>query len=253
VKRTLLFVLLVVVVCTPLLLVAIFVTAAYVPALDKLTLSMSPDIRTAVADAAMQKAGHGTPAIPGLERVLRLDPDNAAALTRLCSARTAARLSLPERAAAIPLCRKAVARARSSENFYNLGTAQEASGDPCAAQTSYNAANSAESGEVDNLRAMGRTSLACSDVTGSVAEFEVARDLDAKSIADPGQDVDDRDDEADDLQLDQQWLVIAYTAANKPKLAAQACSAAYPMWKSCSCTLQAGKPSCKESPPVQPR
>jgi hypothetical protein len=245
-KRYLLFGLLVAVICTPLVLVLFLITAGTVPALDRLTLTLPEGVRTSIAEVALNRAGYGKVAEPKLRRVLRLDPQNPAAWSRLCSIATGDPVS-PN---AVATCNRAVAYDNKPYDLNHLARAQEAAGDPCTAEDTYTRANyKVSGGNVEYLRSMGRAAYTCGGrLPASIAELEAARDLDAKYASDPSADSDEVEDYKADLQLDREWLILAYTAGHKPQLASEACHQAHAGWKSCVCTLQSGKPSCSELP-----
>ena len=101
---------------------------------------------------------------------------------------------------------------------------------------------------------MGIAAYRCGRVPYSVAELGAAESLDAKDAADTSQEPEDQADAKDVLQLDREWLVLAYTADKMPKQATESCSNAHPDWKTCGCVLAEGKPLCTGIgvPPPQP-
>ncbi len=244
-KRYVLFGLLVAVLCSPLILVGLLLTASAVPAMDRVTLAMPRGVRTIVAKVAMQKVGYGKDAEPKSRRAIRLDPENAEAWSRLCSLA----VQKPMKSDAIATCNRAVAYDNSQYDLYHLGRAQVAAGDSCTAEDTLTQANDkAGKGDADYLRAMGQAAYLCGGrLPASIAELEAARDLDAKDSTDTNEDEDERDDSREDLQLDNEWLSVAYADARKPQLAVEACTQAHPELKACTCRLQGEKPSCTGS------
>ena len=231
------YVLLVVAVSLPLALVSVLLAEAYSPRLDRLTLALPAGVRTAVAAMAMNNAGFGAQARAKVERVLKLDPANADAHSRMCQI-----ASDDEKLDALELCQQAVRLEPSAINFDRLGNAQERAGDPCSAQDSYNSANSRQGGNSDYLRALGRSDFKCGRIAYSVAELLAAESFDAKSL-ESSQD-EEADDVKADLQNDREWLTLAFAASHQPREAAESCGRAHPEWKTCACVLQGGKPVC---------
>ncbi len=237
------FTLLVLVVCTPLVLVLLLFAEAKLPAMDRLTLAEPMSVRSTIAEIAMGNAGYGKDAEPKIGRVLKLDPANGDARSRECDLASDAK-----RADAVTVCRAAVWTESNAPNHNSLGLALEKSGDPCGAEDSFTEANSqVNGGSSFYLRNMGRAAYKCGRILYSVAEFGTAESLDAKSVADPQEDADDLDDDKDSLKLDREWLVLVYSASKQPKQAAEACSKAHPEWKSCSCVLKDGSVACSET------
>jgi hypothetical protein len=72
------------VVCLPLALVLLIVTAAKYPAMDAFTVKLPPGIQTTIADLIMQKAGYAKDSMKGVDRAIRFDPENPDAWTRRC-------------------------------------------------------------------------------------------------------------------------------------------------------------------------
>jgi len=235
------FGLIVLAVCTPIALVALLLAAVQFPAMDKVTLAMPPDVRATVAAIVIQRSGYGKDSLGKIQRVLRLQPENPKAWSGLCSIQADSDQTAP----VLETCAHAVKLdPDDGANLEYLAGAQEKAGDFCTAEETYTAANRAVSDDPDDLRGMGRSALQCGRIPYSIAELEAARDLDLKHSTDPNDDDDDVDDYKADLQVDREWLVLAYAAARRPTDAAEVCSQAHPAWKTCSCTLRKGKPAC---------
>jgi tetratricopeptide (TPR) repeat protein len=238
-KRYLLFGLVVLAVCSPLAFVALLLTASQVPATDRVTLKLPDGLRSTVAAAILSGKQYRLKQ-KDFERVIRLEPNNATAWGRLCSFAVWPKVQ----PTALATCKRAAELDESSTSEANLARALEAAGDFCTAEDAYTYAHRGMAvGDVDNLRGMGRSALQCGRIPASIAELEAARDLDLKSAAKPGDD-DDEDDYKANLQLDREWLVLAYTSAKRPTEAAASCSQAHPEWKSCTCVLKDAKPVC---------
>jgi hypothetical protein len=149
------------VVCLPLVFVLLIVTAAKYSAMDSFTIKLPADIQTTVADLIMQKVGYGKDSAKGIDRALRFDPENADAWTRRCHDNLDGTTSDPA------TCRKAIALRPTAWNFNGLGAAQEKAKDFCAAEDSYTNAIKEATNEAYYLRNMG--ALPCDAATPAQA------------------------------------------------------------------------------------
>jgi hypothetical protein len=220
----------------PILSVILLFNAAAFPSMDRLTLALPTAMRKPVAEIAMNRVDAGSPANlhSTLDRILRLDPENAEAWSRRCG-----NISLDDPAAKLQQCQQAVRFARTKANLGGVGVAQEALNDSCTAEESYTEANRiANASDTFLLRNMGRAALTCGHVVSSIAIFQVAEEHDAANS-----DTGDQD-----LTLDREWLVIAHQANHDPKAAAAACTRAHPDWKGCNCFFQANTVTCTARP-----
>jgi tetratricopeptide (TPR) repeat protein len=225
--RPVLWGLLVFVLCLPLTFVLYLAAAARYPATDSFTAKLPALVGAAVAQIALRKAPNGKDESTALDRVIRLDPENADAWSWRCHANNNAT------AADEPACRKAIALGPTAWNFNGLGDAQEHAGEFCAAEDSYTKAVQATANEALYLRNMARAAMRCGHTGASVAGFEVAEGLDAKAAADPDEDEITKDD----LLTDREYLAVAYDRSNQPDKAAAMCTKAHPEWKTCHCEL----------------
>ncbi len=234
-KRYVLFGLLVAAVCTPLLFVALLLTAANVPAMDKLTLAMPQTIRAAVAQLALSSGG-GAANKKTHDRVLKLDPTNDAS-----NAGCSGNYHVGTGHCAVTVLGLDTA---SAQKLNTLGLQQERGGDPCTAEDTFTKANSdAGGGSSEYLRNMGRAAYECGRYAYSVSEFSAAEDDDARDLkANP----DDAVDFDSDLTYEREWLSLAYTATHQPQLANTACLRAHTSWKACHCVLKDKKATCSE-------
>jgi hypothetical protein len=194
-------------------------------------MEMPDTVRTSVAGLAMSAVKYAKAEDAKVARVIRLDPDNAAAWTWRCSTQPN-----DDAKVALAACQKAIQLTSMERNAEGLGRAQERLGDFCAAEESFTMANhNANAGDADVLRSMGRMALTCGHTAGAVAIFEVAVDTDTKQ------------NEDEDVTLDYEWLVVANNADHKPAGAAEACSKAQKDWKSCDCSAVGEKVICREA------
>jgi tetratricopeptide (TPR) repeat protein len=219
--------LLVFVLCLPLTFVLYLVAAARYPAMDGFTAKLPDMVGAAVAQIELRKAPSGKDGSKALDRVLRLDPENAEAWSWRCHTNDTAT------AADEPACRKAISLGPTAWNFNGLGDAQEHAGEFCAAEESYTRAVQATANEALYLRNMARAAMRCGHTGASVAGFEVAEGLDAKAAADPDEDEFTKDD----LLKDREYLAVAYDRSKQPEKAAAMRTKAHPEWKTCHCEL----------------
>jgi tetratricopeptide (TPR) repeat protein len=238
--RPVLWGLLIIVVCLPLIFVLLIIAAAKYSAMDSLTMNLPISVRTTVADLILHNAPFGNLSLKPVERAIRLDPENGDAWSRRCHGNG------EEKKYDQGACRKAIRINPSAWNFNGLGTAQENAKDYCAAENSYTSAIRASENSSYSLRNMARAALRCGHPGASVAGFEVAEGLDAKAAADPDLD----DGEKADLLSDREYLAVAYDRTNQPAKATAICNKAYPAWKTCHCALNDAGVRCLEMPPA---
>jgi len=242
--RKVLWVLGIAVLCLPMLFVSWLLLAARWAKMDNMTSQTPAALRQAIAGIILQKAGFGKQSLPGVERALRIDPEDGEAWERRCG------VSLIDNGVPnLEACQAAVRYEKEPMDYYNLGRALEYQGNFCAAEDSYTEATSATSSHPDYsyLDSMGRAALRCGHLPASRAGLEFAIELEQKSLNDPNEDVDEIADTKKDMLADQEYLLIAYHRENEDTLAGQACTAAHPGWKACSCDLDAkGIVSCSE-------
>ncbi len=225
--RPVLWSLLLTIVCLPMAFVLFLLVASRFAAMDSFTSKLPSGIRSSVADVAMSKAGYDKGSGAIIDRVLRLDPDNVDAWGRRCHANT-------NDAIQREACNKAVALDPTAWNFEGLGSTQEHAGDFCGAENSYTSAIRYSQNDAGLLRSMARAGLHCDHAWASVAGFEVAEGLDAKSATN---DTDDEDNTAADLLADREFLVIAYNRTKQSAKANAMCTKTHPDWKGCNCDL----------------
>ena len=112
--------------------IALLSLAARFPALDTISLDLPHPLRSLVATLAVRES---TPVAGSLDRALAIDPDNAAAWGRRCTAYMG-----NDPADRLADCQKAVALKADAANLRGEAAALEENGDPCAAERSYRAA-----------------------------------------------------------------------------------------------------------------
>jgi tetratricopeptide (TPR) repeat protein len=236
--RSVLWGLLIFVVCLPLAFVLFLIPAAKFPAMDAFTMKLPMGIRSAVAEMTLNNADYGKDSSKATDRAIQFDPDNAEAWAQRCHG------EYDETRISLAACRKAIALNPSGSNFNGQGTAQERAKDYCAAEDSYTRAIQASSNNATYLRNMARAALRCGHVGASVAGFEVAEGLDAKAAADS----DEEDDVKTDLVTDREYLTVVYGKTNEQAKAGAACAKAHADWKSCQCELNDAGVKCSGVP-----
>ena len=236
--RPVLWGLLVFVLCLPLAFVLFLIAAARYPAMDSFTMKLPDGIRATVAELILRKAPYANVSAKLVDRAIELDPENADAWARRCHGNG------EEAKSDQGACRKAIALDPSAWNFNGLGAAQENAQDYCTAEDSYTNAIKASANSAYSLRNMARAALRCGHVGASVAGFEVAEGLDAKSAADPDED----DDTKNDLLADREYLAVAYDRTNQPAKATAICIKAHADWKACHCELTDTAVKCLDVP-----
>jgi hypothetical protein len=236
--RPVLWGLLVFVVCLPLAFVLLIVAAARYPSMDSFTMTLPTAVRSAIADLTLRNAGFGKDSDKGIDRAIKLDPENSDAWTRRCHG--GADETTFDQAA----CRKAISFDPSPWNYNGLGMSQEQAKDYCAAEDAYTSAIKGEANSALFLRNMARAALRCGHLGASVAGFEVAEGLDAKTAADPNE----YEDVKGDLLADRQYLAVVYSLNKEPAKATATCTKIHPDWKSCHCDLTEKDVKCSNEP-----
>ena len=247
--RKVLLVLGIAILCLPMLFVTWLLLASRWQKMDPTTAHAPLFLRQAVASVILQKTTYGKESLPRIDRILRLDPQNAEAWQRRCSA------SAWGKSPNLKDCETAVKFAGGPGDYYNLGHIEEAAGDPCTAEDNYTEAVSKTSAnpDTDYLEAMGRSALLCNHLPASRAGYEVAATTQQKWLNQSDLDQDEIDDAKKNLLADQESLIVIYHRQHDDLLAGQTCTAAHPNWKVCSCDIDTkGAASCTEAKPATP-
>jgi tetratricopeptide (TPR) repeat protein len=229
----------------PMISVGLLIAAMRSPRLDATTMKMPAGIRSAIAEGVLQNTKYSKDGIPGLRRVVLLDPNNADAWGRLCGWNVD--MDAKE---SLATCRRAASLGNTGDDWNNLGLAQQKAGDACAAADSFTTASArtATSGIYLYVENMGRASLRCGRYYDARAGLETAIELETKSLADKDAEEDEIADYKEDQKDDREYLIVTYDKLHEAKLAAQTCSLADPEWKHCACELdEDGDASCEES------
>jgi tetratricopeptide (TPR) repeat protein len=231
-------VLLAVAVCVlslPLIFVLWLLMAVRSPKLDAITMQMPDSVRSTVADAAMENVKAGKGWLPGIKRVIALDPHNVKAWDDLCDWES----DNEGGEGGVKDCRTALSLHDSAPNWDNLGELQEDAGDDCAAADSYTKASSLGSSGTyyAYVEHLGRASLRCGKNYDARAGLAAAIDLEDKSLKEDDNDDDDIADYKADQLADREYLIVTLDRLHDTAGAKAVCSAAHPDWKSCVCKL----------------
>lgn len=216
--------------------------AARLCLLDPLTVRMPHAVRSAVATLAVHENGIGPNA---LNRALRLDPDNAAAWGRRCTAYVG-----KDAGERLDDCRRAVSLRATEANYRAEAAALEETGDPCAAEEAYGRAL----GDRDTfqrayvMRDQARTALACGDMNTSLAALKSAEEVDERNAS---LSEEAANSGRDGLAADRGYMAVVYDQMHQPQKAQEMCSAANPGYGSCTCQLTGSGLSCAKSGPPQ--
>jgi len=227
----------IVLLCMPTLFVSWLLAAARLPALDPLTMHLPMPMRSLVAEVAMKRVRPYQPS-PILARVLRLDPSNPEAWRHRCNTPDAA-LSTNDRVA---LCARAASFGDNEWVEHDLGDAQLANNNPCAAEDAYRKATSIGANlgyaRVNNYSA-GKAGLLCGDFELARASFAAALFLDDKRLQQEGAaDTKVRQATQSSIAHDNGGLSIAYRGKHQDQLSQGACVAGFPDYKTvCRCDL----------------
>jgi hypothetical protein len=227
----------------PLIFVLWLLAAVRLPKLDAMTVQMPDSVRSTVANAALENVKAGKGWLPGLKRVIALDPHNVKAWDRLCSWDS----NNEDGPKGMKDCQIALSLDDSAFNWDNLGEFQEKAGHECAAEDSYTKASSRGSsgtyyGYVEHL---GRASLLCGKNYDARAGLAAAIDLEGRSLKESDNDIADY---KSDQLTDREYLIVTLDRLHDTVGAKAVCSAAHPDWKSCACTLDVkGKVACVEA------
>ena len=205
----------------------LFSVQARFPLLDAITLRLPHPVRSVVATLAVYENNQEPAA---LTRALRLDPDNAAAWGRRCTAYVG-----NNSAERLEDCRRAVALRASATNLRGEASALEEDGDFCAAERAYrdSLGETEFSGQRPYvMRDMALSALSCGHVQASLETLQAAEEMDSRNGS-------------DGVAADRSYLSVVYEAMNDRGRARQMCSEANPGYGGCSCELTSTGVSCK--------
>jgi len=209
----------------------LIVVEARFPSLDSLTVHEPRPVRSLVGRLALREDGA---ADTGLDRVLRLDPNNARAWERRCTAFLGA-----TQTEWVSDCQHALKLQTSGANYRLMGSAQEQAGQYCAAEASYRAAETQPDMAGQRpflLRDAARAAMDCGDTNVSLALLHTAEQLDQHS-ADIAQAPEESQRARDGLSSDRGYMSVVYQQMNQPENAHRMCFEANPGYGDCSCQL----------------
>lgn len=232
----------------PLLFVLAMMSAVRWPSLDAKTANAPEMFRTMVADTLMQGVGFGKDSLPAASRAVKINPENGAAWTRLCTTK----LNDDDAPVDSKLsdCLQSNRYDHTKWSEYRVARVYEMQGRECDAQAQYEKANNT-GGLGENgytmMEAMGRSSLRCGrELWAAKAELINSIELIDKDLKSPDADDEDADEERNDQLQDRKYLSVALADLHDPAGARDSCLAVDKSWKSCSCSLDTkGQVSCE--------
>ena len=222
---------------------ALLAIAARFPVFDPVTADLPRPLRSAVATLAVHE-NVGVDPDP-VTRALALDPENAAAWSRRCTAFMG--MTPGERLAD---CRHAVALHPTTADLRAFGSALEDQGEFCGAEDAYRRALDTPEAAGQRplvLREEARAALTCGDMNGSLSALRAAAAIDlheAESLETAPPAV------RESLSNDHGYMSVVYQRMQQPDRANEECVAANPGLSACSCTLTLGGLSCTASGPI---
>jgi hypothetical protein len=229
------------------LLVVLSLIEARFPALDSLTTLQPHPLRAIVAGLAMRELG---PADNGVDRILKLDPGNAPAWERRCTAAIG-----PSPAISVSDCERAYALDPTAANLRAVASAQESDNRPCEAEDNYRKALSKPDLAVRKplgLRDESRAALACGHAESALQALQQAELFDLQNTSslqntsalerDPTQAA-----VRDSLASDHGYMAVVFERINQPEKARQMCTEANPGSPGCSCELTGNALICSQA------
>ena len=230
------------VLCLPMLFVGWLLAASQWAKMDALTMHAPDGMRSVVASLVMKKAGWGRDAFPMLERVMRLDPDNAEAWGRRCMVYSRG----PQPEADVEACVKAVSLQPTPQMYTALGRADDRAGKECDAAEAFKTAVHGQMRGYKAMERMGRAELKCGELPEAREGLETAVLLENDRLLGKGVTAAQIPQVKADLLTDREYLIVAYDGLKEAKLAKQMCSVAHVGWKGCVCGMEGGEVVCRE-------
>ncbi len=222
---------------------ALLALAARFPVFDPATADLPRPLRSTVATMAVYE-NVGVDPDP-VARALALDPENAAAWSRRCTAF----LGL-DSTTRLEDCRHAVKLHASTADLRAYGSALEEQGEFCPAEDAYRRALDTTDAAGQRplvLREESRAALTCGDMTGSLTALRAAEAID---LHEAGTQDTVAPAVRESLSSDRGYMSVVYRRLQQPDKANEECVAANPGLSACSCELTPGGLSCTPSGPV---
>ncbi len=236
------------VICLPLLFSLWLLAAVEWPRMDAVTRHLPMGLRGLVAHSIVMREPAGRPDADGRRRSESLDfaaarSAEAEQLTlvdmhTLSDTQTPLNAKIPHTPAKLQeLYAQQIAGRKAARELSKKATATELAGDACAAEELYAEASSKDSGPeiYEYTEGVGRSGVRCGDLPGARAGLETAVMVESNFIK--GTDEDALMNVRDDLRKDREYMVVLYNMQHERGLAQQACAAAHPGWRACSCKL----------------
>jgi hypothetical protein len=228
------------------LFVVAVVAEARFPALDPITVQEPHPMRAVVAGLAMRELG---PADNQVDRILSLDPKNARAWERRCSAAIG-----PSPATSVYDCRRAYELDASTANLRSVGSALESDGQSCEAEAIYRQAYEKPDLAVRKplvLRDQARAALNCGHPEVSLRALEQAEQIDLAEATGVERDIMQVADPSaavrESLASDRGYMAVVYERMNQPERAKQMCTESNPGSPGCSCELTGNALICSQT------
>jgi hypothetical protein len=230
------------VLCLPMLFVCWLLAASRWSKMDALTMRAPMAMRGVVASVVLQKAGWGRDAFPMLDRVTRLDPDNADAWGRRCTVYSRG----PQPEADVEACVKAVSLQPTPQMYMALGRADERAGKECDAAEAFKTAVRGPVRGYKRTESMGRAALKCGDLVEAREGLETAVSVQAARLMDKTASDSQMTQVKTDQLTDREYLIVTYDGLHEAKVAKHMCSVAHVGWKGCACGMEGGEVVCRE-------
>lgn len=229
-----------------LLLIGVLAEARF-PEMDGVTMHEPHLLRAAVAGFAMRELG---PEDNEVDRVLMLDPENARAWERRCTAALG-----PSPGQSVGDCERAYTLDPSLPNLRALASAEEVDGRFCDAEGTFKQALGRQDPEVRRpamLRDEARVALACGHAETALESLQQAEELDAQLAAGAERQVIPTYEQTagmarESLAFDRGYMAAVYERMNQPEKARQMCTEANPDSPNCSCELTGNALTCSQT------
>jgi tetratricopeptide (TPR) repeat protein len=226
--------------------VVLVLTEARFPALDPITLDEPHPMRAVVAGLAMRELG---PADNQVDRILTIDPRNARAWERRCTAAIG-----PSPVTSVYDCKRAYEFDPSAANLRAVAAAQESAGQVCEAEAVYRQDYEMAGLAVRKpllLRDEARAALSCGHPEAALEALRQAEQLDLAESTDtprdPTQVADPSAAVRESLASDRGYMAVVYDRMSQSEKAKEMCTEANPGSPGCSCELTGNALICSQT------
>ncbi len=226
--------------------IVLVLTEARFPALDPITVYEPHPMRAVVAGLAMRELG---PADNDVDRILRIDMENARAWERRCTAAIG-----PSPASSVYDCKRAYEFEPTAANLRAVASAEESAGQVCEAEAGFHQDYEKSDLAVRKplvLRDEARAALACGHPEAAMAALHQAELLDLAESTDtprdPTQVADPSAAVRESLASDRGYMAVVYDRMNQSDKAKQMCTEANPGSPGCACELTGNALICSQT------